>query len=145
MENNPYQAPESDLGNKGEFKRSIWWKIYFFFITILSALGMVSLFAVPGAGITEYINLAIWLIATAGLFGFVFVKPIHKPEFWLQILIVSLVFSVAYYFITDINLRAGMSETEFYISSAIGWLFSLPSYYALYAYSKSSNPAWKNA
>lgn len=145
MENNPYQTPESNIANESEFKRSIWWKIYFFFITILSAIGMVSFFADPGVGVSEFISLVIWLVATTGLFGFVFLKPIYKPSFWLQVLIAYVIFSFAYYFITNVDLRMGMSDTELYISNAIGWLFSLPAYYGLYAYSKPSNPAWNNA
>jgi hypothetical protein len=73
----------------------------------------------------------------------VFLKPIYKPKFWLQVLIAYVIFSVAYYFITDVDLRAGMSDIEFYISIAIGWLLSLPAYYGLYALSNSTNPAWK--
>jgi hypothetical protein len=145
MENSPYQTPESDLQIESEFKRSIWWKIYFFIITILSAFGMISFFADPGAGISEYISLVIWLVATTGLFGFVFLKPIYKPKFWLQVLIAYVAFSTVYYFITGVDLRVGMSDTEFYVSNAIGWVLSLPAYYGLYAFSKPSNQAWTNA
>jgi hypothetical protein len=142
---NPYQTPASNVGPEVKFKRSIWWKIYFFFITILSAFGIVSFLVAPGAGITEYISLVLWLIATIGLFGFVFLKPIYNPKFWLQVLIVYVVFSFAYYFITDVDLRMGMNDTEFYISIVIGWLLSLPAYYGLYAFSKPTNPTWKQA
>lgn len=145
MENSPYQTPESNLETKNEFKRSVWWKIYFFFITILSAFGMMSFLANPAAGVTEYISLIIWLVATTGLFGFVFLKPIYKPQFWFFALIAYVVFSFVYYFITDIDLRMGMSDTVFYTSNAVSWLFSLPAFYGLYALSKPSNPAWKNA
>lgn len=145
MGNNPYQTPESDVGVESNFQRSIWWKIYFFFITILSAFGMVSFLIDPSAGVAEYINLVLWLIATTGLFGFVFLKPIYKPKFWLQVLIAYIVFNFAYYFITDVDFRMGMSDTEFYISVAVGWLLSLPAFYGLYAFSKSTDPVWKHA
>lgn len=145
MENNPYKTPSSDVTVDETFKRSIWWKIYFFFITIISAFGMISFFMNPEAGVSEYISLILWLIATVGLFGFTFLRPIYKPIFWLQVLIAYLIFSIAYYFITDIDLRMGMSNTEFYISVAVGWLLSIPAYYGLFAFSKPTDPAWKKA
>ncbi len=145
MENNPYRTPNSDVAIEGVFKRSIWWKIYFFFITIISTFGMISFLFHPHAGFVEVASLVIWLVATVGLFGFTFLKPIYKPNFWLQVLIAYLIFSIAYYFITDIDLRMGMSNAEFYISAAVGWLLSIPAYYALYALSKPTNPAWKKA
>lgn len=145
MENNPYQTPKSDVVTEGKFKRSVWWKLYFFFITILSAFGMASFLIDPKAGAIEFISLIIWVTATIGLFGFVFLKPIYKPKFWLQVLIAYFIFSIAYYFITDIDLRMGMSNAEFYFNSAVSWLLSLPAFYGLYAFSKSTNPAWKHA
>lgn len=145
MENNPYKTPNSDVTIDETYKRSIWWKIYFFVITILSAIGMISFLFDPRAGVSEYINLILWLTATAGLFGFTFLKPIYKPNFWFQMLIAYLIYSVAYFFITDIDLRVGMSNIEFYATTAIGLLLSLPTYYALFAFSKPTDPAWKNA
>ena len=145
MENNPYKTPSSDVADDETYKRSIWWKIYFFFITIISAFGMMSFLMNPEAGVSEYISLILWLVATAGLFGFAFLRPIYKPIFWLQVLIAYLIFSIAYYFITDLDLRMGMSNSEFYISAAVGWLLSIPAYYGLFAYSKPTDPAWKKA
>lgn len=142
MGNNPYQTPKSDAFIVREFKRSVWWKMYFFFITILSAIGMVSFLFEPGTGVSEYINLGLWLVATVGLYGFTFLKPISKPKFWLQILIVYIVFSFAYYFITDVDLRQGMSDATFYITAGIGWVLTLPTFYALYALSKPTDPNW---
>lgn len=143
METNPYQTPESNLGQDNQLKRSVWWKIYFFFITILSVIGMISLLVKPAAGIAEYTSLLTWTMATIGLFGFVFLKPIYKPQFWLITLIVYLAYDVIYYFITNIDLRMGLSDLEFYISTAIGVLLSLPTYYALYSFSKPDNRVWQ--
>lgn len=143
METNPYQTPKSELASGDGFKRSIGWKIYFFCITGISALAMLGLFFTPDAGASEVASLAFWLVATVGLFGFAFDKPIATPRFWLVVLIVYGVFSVTYYFLTDIDLRAGLSDTQFYISNAISWAIALPSYYALYAFSRPGDPVWK--
>jgi hypothetical protein len=136
MNDNPYQTPESNLETQDDFKRSIWWKIYFFFITILSVLGFTSLLVDPGAGMAEILLILLWVVATTGLFGFVFLKPIYKPRFWLNFLIAYIAFSVIYYFVTNIDMRQGMSDGMFYGSTIFGWLISLPGYFALYAYSK---------
>jgi len=145
MSSNPYQAPESNLENNSVFKRSLWWKIYFYFIATLSAIGAVSQLTNPSAGIAEYIYVLLCIIGTVGFFGFVFLKPIYKPEFWLKLLVVYLAFSVLYYFITNIDQHMGMTDIQFYIATTISWLVSVPAYYAIYAYSKPNNPAWKNA
>lgn len=125
------------------FKRSVWWKIYFFFSAAVTTLGIVSLFTVPKVGISGYILWVIAFTAMVGLFGFVFLKPIYKPKFWLLVLIADIVMTVAYYFVTNVDLRMGESDTVYYTANAFGWLLSLPGYYALYAYSKSSDPAWR--
>ena len=145
MENNPYQTPESDIEQTGDLKRSVWWKLYFFLITILTAMGMAIFFAEPEVGIAEYLYLPIWIIGTVGFFGFVFIKPVHKPEFWLKLFFFYVAYTIIYYFITDIDQQMDMSDMEYYISTAIGWIISIPAYYALYAYSNPSYPAWKNA
>ncbi len=142
MEDNPYQSPRSDVAIDEQVKRSLWWKIYFFFITVISAFGMLTFLIEPDVGVSEYVLLIVWLIATVGFFGFVFLKPIYKPSFWFQVLVVYVAYSIVYYFVTDVDLRAGMSDAEFYISTAVGWLLSLPAFYALYAYSKLADPAW---
>lgn len=143
MESNPYQTPRSEVADGARFKRSIGWKIYFFCITGISALAMLGLFFTPGAGASEVATLAFWLVATVGLFGFAFDKPIATPRFWLVVLIVYGGFSVTYYFLTDIDLRAGLTDAQFYISNAISWAIALPAYYALYAYSRPYDPVWK--
>lgn len=145
MENKPHQTPESDIEHRGDIKRSVWWKIYFFIITILTAIGMASFFANPEVGIAEYIYLPLWVIGTAGFFGFVFIKPIYKSEFWLKLFFSYVAYTIIYYFITNIDQRMGMDDMEFYIITAISYVISIPAYYALYAYSKPNYPAWKNA
>jgi hypothetical protein len=142
MPTNPYKTPASNIETDQTNKRSIWWKIYFFFITLLSLLSFAGIFFMEGVGITEYVSVVIWLVATIGLFGFVFLKKIITPGFWLIFFIGYLTFSIAYYFITNIDLSAGISQTEFIISNLISWLLSLPAIVALYTYSKPSCRPW---
>jgi len=144
MKDNPFQPPESNLFNKddNEFKRSIWWKIYFFVFTSLYILSSSSLILEPKAGIAEIIDLVNLIAATVGLYGFVFLKPIYKPDCWFTVLILSVFYGFFYFYITDIDLRADMTDSDYYFNIGIGWFISMPSLYALYSYSRSTNPIW---
>ncbi|MDH5766482.1 MAG: hypothetical protein OEZ38_10750 [Gammaproteobacteria bacterium] len=142
MQNDPYKTPESDIQVQAIMKRSIAWKIYFFFILFLSLISYLGIFTIPEAGLTEYISVLFWITGTIGLFGFVFLKRILNPGFWLNFLVVYIIFSVAYYFLTSINLSEGMTDNEYLITNIIGWIISLPGYIALYLYSRASNIPW---
>ena len=84
MKDNPYQPPESNLLSKDgrELKRSIWWKVYFFVFTSIYVLSLYMLSMEPRAGIAEIIDSVNAIVSTVGLFGFVFLKPIYKPDIW---------------------------------------------------------------
>ena len=145
MTTSPYTPPDSDVYVEPEFKRALPWKIYFFLYLAMSLLGYGMIFLAPGAGFAEVISLVIGLFSFAGLFGYVFCKQILSPRPWLVVLVLSLTYSVAYYFITDIDLAAGMTQTANLISQAFGWAFSLPGFIALYLYSRPSDPIWQTA
>jgi hypothetical protein len=141
---NPYQAPESDI-DKGEIqKRSVFWKIYFFIITILSFSGMATFLLSSGAGIVDYAQLVLLIIATAGLYGFVFCKRVLTPGFWIPFLIFYIFAGIIYEPLSSVNMRQGMSDSMYYISFGIGFVISLPGYYALYRYGKKHEQPWIN-
>ena len=144
MTDNPYNSPTSDLHTSAEPtpKRSMGWKIYFFIITLVAILGSISFLTAPNAGIAELLSIVFTVIATAGLFGFVFLKRVYKASFWRGFLFVYLAFSVLYYFITNIDLKVGMTDLEFYVSTVIGILVSLPAYFALYQYGNPNKAPW---
>lgn len=140
---NIYKSPESNLDNGGGvFKRSVWWKVYFYIITLLSLIGMISYLVSDGAGFIDYIEAMILLGSTTGLFGFVFNKKILFPGFWLPMLIVELLSGFAYEFLSNVDMRQGMPDFEYYIAYAVGIVFSLPGYWALYSYGKAKNQPW---
>ncbi len=144
MENNPYQTPESDIVQpQGEFKRSIWWKIYFYFIVIISVLGQLLATLEGGDGLAEYLSLTSFVFTTIGLFAFVYNKPIASAKFWFYTLVVTFAYGFIYYGITKVDLQEGLSDLEFYITTIIGFVLMLPNYYALYAISKSDHRVWQ--
>lgn len=139
----PYKTPEAPIISHPTGTRSVGWKIYFFVITLVSLLGSLSFLLDANAGPVEYVSLVAVMVATAGLYGYAFSKPVYKPSFWWKFLVVYLGFNVAYYFATDIDLRMGMTDEEMIISNIIGLIVTFPAYYALYAYSKADGLAWR--
>ncbi len=146
MQTNPYQSPAADLtAPSSELQRSVWWKIYFFVITILTAFGFLGIFADQNAGWPEYLLLFFFLTATVGFAGFVFSKRILQPRFWLYFVALYLLISIAYYFVTQVDLSAGMTRNEYLTWSLFGWVISIPGYWGLFKYGSSSNPLWRDS
>jgi hypothetical protein len=141
---NPYQPPKSDIDNGEIQKRSIFWKVYFFIITILSFIGMLSFLLSSGSGIVDYAQLILLIIATAGLYGFAFDKKILSPSFWIPFLVFYFIAGIAYEPLSSVNMRHGLSDSEYYFSIAIGYILSFPSYYALYRYGNKHERPWIN-
>ena len=81
-----------------------------------------------------------------GLFGFVFVRPIYKPRFWLSVLVVLVVWELFLYpALSDYNtdLMKDFSGIESIFLKTFEWLIMLPWLFALYLYGKPCNPAWQ--
>ncbi len=129
---------DADSGVK-VFRRSIWWKVYFFFITIALVFGTAPIVFDPHAGISEYIDFIVFVFATVGLYSFVFLRPIFNPSFWLSVFLVDLIYSVVYIFVANIDLGSG---GEFYAAYGVGVLLYLPTYWSLFALSRPTDPAW---
>jgi len=141
---NIYSSPKSDLNNPNEkLKRSIWWKIYFFVITVLSIAGMSTYLVADGAGFVDFVETILVCIGTAGLFGFVFNQKVIRPGFWLPFLIFYIISGFIYEPLSNVDMRQGLSDVEYYVLYGIGLVLSLPAYWALYLYGKSDNQPWK--
>ena len=141
---NPYEAPKSNVDISSKIKRSIWWKIYFFIITLLSFVGMTSFLLSESVGIVDYIEALLLLIATVGLFGYAFSKKVLFPKFWVPFLVFYLVAGLIYEPLSSVDMRQGVSDSEYYIGLLIGYIISLPAYYGLYKYGNENELAWQN-
>jgi hypothetical protein len=80
-----------------------------------------------------------------GLFGYCFSVVILTRPVWQPFLIFYIVWNVMYYYLTGIDLMQGMTQEEFLVAHAFGWLFSIPSYIALYKYGGKNYPLWADA
>ncbi|MFK8031488.1 MAG: hypothetical protein AB8G18_14725 [Gammaproteobacteria bacterium] len=146
MEQSPYEPPKAEIKDSGSqypYKRSGWWKVYFFFIVTLSALGYYFVLNDPLAGLIEYFLFILWVVANTGLFGFVFTRPILSPKFWFIILLADIAFSILYYYVANIDLRMGATDSEMLVNNIINWGISVPAYLGLYLYSQPTDRAWR--
>ena len=125
-------------------KRSIWWKIYFFILAGLSLVGSVDMLSNEAAGIAEVISIFMIVIGTIGLYGFVFSKKIYLRTFWLYFFPVYLTTSIAYHFITKIDLSSGMTSQQYLITLIVSWIIALPGYIGILLYALPSNKLWRN-
>jgi len=137
--------------NEIKIERSILWKMYFVLLVCLFVLGVGLTFSEENFGIIEIIDIPMSLIATIGLFGYVFSKRIHKQSFWFSFFWVYLVFSFVNPFLSEIEFLADdpeLSDAEnkfvniFTIVTMIPLI--LPAYIGLLLYALPSNKLWKN-
>jgi hypothetical protein len=94
------------------------------------------------AGLVDYLLLLATIVATVGIFGFVYLKKIMFPKFWIVFLVFYIVFGCAYEFLTDLHLREGLSDKKYYLYMFIDYIISLPLFYALFSYGMGKNPIW---
>jgi hypothetical protein len=127
-----------------EIKRSILWKIYFFSLVGLSALGSIDILSNEAVGIAEAIYFPMLIIGTVGLYGYVFSKKILHRTFWLYFIAIYLVATIAYYFITDIDLSSGMTPEMYFYTNIVSWIIALPGYIGVLLYGLPSNKLWIN-
>ncbi|WP_339414557.1 hypothetical protein [Pseudomonas sp. EA_35y_Pfl2_R5] len=142
MTENPYSAPHSNLVSVELLNRNITWKIYFFFMVLLTTLGISGLFLIPGSGISEIISLVLTIPAILGLYGYVFSKKILTRKIWLVNFYVQLIWAPLYYFVTNADLSAGMTQEVYLINNTVMWAISIPSYIALFLYARKNYPLW---
>ena len=142
MNQNPYSAPEADLDVEADLRKGWAWKLYFVFVVLLLILSMFVYAAMENTGVADIVSNILAVPATIGFFGYVFTKKIYIRQFWLANFWVQVIWGVAYYFLTDVDLRGGMDEQSFIISQIVIWVLFLPYYVALYRYGSRNNQMW---
>ena len=127
-----------------EIKRSICWKYYFYFLVALTALGFIEFLINEAAGIAEAIYYPLSIIAIIGLYGYIFNKKILHRSFWLYFLAIYLAATIAYFFVTDIDMSAGLTPEEYIYVNIFSWVISMPGYIGILLYGLPSNKLWNN-
>ena len=144
---NPYAPPTADLGGSDvSLHRRFAWKIYLLLMIVLMAL----LFAFEGAQwiqTADVIDLAVFAIATVGLFGFAYRRRIGSRTFWSMWLPVEVVWDFAVLLAIEpagfaYRFPDGERTAVFSVETAVGVLLVLPLYIALYRYAFRSPELW---
>ena len=146
---------EVHLENEIKIKRSIFWKIYFVLLICLIVWGTNESLIDENSGLIEIIEIPMVLIATIGLFGYVFSKRIYKQSFWFTFFWVYLIFSLVSPFLSEIEFSTpddpelSAAENKFINTFSMILAFVLiiplilPSYIGLLLYALPSNKIWK--
>ena len=134
-----------------KIQRSIFWKIYFFIFTGSALLSFMEMVSYENFGIAEIIAMLIGIIGTIGFYGYVFSKMLFRRSFWLYFVAVFIIFSIAYFFITDAVIfpeieELSPAENKFIILVTIIFTFvvSFPGYVGLLLYGIPSNKLWNS-
>ena len=93
---------EEHSENEIRIERSIFWKIYFWLIVCVSIWGLSFTLSHENSGLIEIIDIPMGLIATIGLFGYVFSKRIYKQSFWICFFWILLAYSLVSPFLSEI-------------------------------------------
>ena len=141
--------------NEIRIERSIFWKIYFVLLICLIVWGTNESLIDENSGLIEIIEIPMVLIATIGLFGYVFSKRIYKQSFWICFFWILLAYSLVSPFLSEIEFSPPddpeLSAAENKFINTFSMIFSfvliiplfLPSYIGLLLYALPSNKLWK--
>ena len=147
---------EEHSENEIKIKRSIFWKIYYWLIVCVSVWGLNYTLSHENSWLIEIIDIPMTLIATIGLFGYVFSKRIYKQSFWICFFWIFLAYSLVSPFLSEIEFSPPddpeLSAAENKFINTFSMIFSfvliiplfLPSYIGLLLYALPSNKLWKN-
>lgn len=143
MNENPYSPPSAKLSKEVLISRSIFWKIYFVILIVLSTTGIATYVNNDNFGMVEIIDTFLFILATIGFFGFVFSKKILNYKIWQVFLALYLPWCVLYYFIGSIEPSTDLSESEILITEAISLLFAAPFFLGLFFYARPTSLLWQ--
>tara|TARA_B100000809_G_C14870169_1_gene435237 strand:+ start:161 stop:613 length:453 start_codon:yes stop_codon:yes gene_type:complete len=126
-------------------ERSIFWKIYFFIFVGLTSLEFIS--ESIETTIWDIVNIPIMIMATIGLYGYVFSKNFYKQYFWLCFFVFLIIWDAMYFIVVGIPPDPELTEMENkYIdlfAIILTYILVTPAYIGLLFYGLPSNKLWK--
>ena len=127
-------------------ERSIFWKIYFFIFVGLTSLEFIS--ESIETTIWDIVNIPIMIMATIGLYGYVFSKNFYKQYFWLCFFVFLIIWDAMYFIVVGIPPDPELTEMENkYIdlfAIILTYILMTPAYIGLLFYGLPSNKLWKD-
>ena len=126
-------------------ERSIFWKIYFFIFVGLTSLEFIS--ESIETTIWDIVNIPIMIMATIGLYGYVFSKNFYKQYFWLCFFVFLIIWDAMYLIVVGMPPDPELTEMENkYIdlfAIILHYILMTPAYIGLLFYGLPSNKLWK--
>ena len=127
-------------------ERSIFWKIYFFIFVGLTSLEFIS--ESIETTIWDIVNIPIMIMATIGLYGYVFSKNFYKQYFWLCFFVFLIIWDAMYLIVVGMPPDPELTEMENkYIdlfAIILHYILMTPAYIGLLLYGLPSNKLWKD-
>ena len=127
-------------------ERSIFWKIYFFIFVGLTSLEFIS--ESIETTIWDIVNIPIMIMATIGLYGYVFSKNFYKQYFWLCFFVFLIIWDAVYFIVVGLPPDPELTEMENkYIdlfAIILTYILMTPAYIGLLFYGLPSNKLWKD-
>ena len=126
-------------------ERSIFWKIYFFIFVGLTSLEFIS--ESIETTIWDIVNIPIMIMATIGLYGYVFSKNFYKQYFWLCFFVFLIIWDAMYFIVVGIPPDPELTEMENkfinLFAIILTYILVTPAYIGLLFYGLPSNKLWK--
>jgi len=120
------------------------WKIYFWLVSVLFAVVLVTEFIEPGDDtIVDAVDYATWGLSLIGVFGFAYSRVILSQRLWQIWLPIVVVWDI---FILLRQFSKGQLELEvvtFVFIAVISVIVIIPEYIALYWYGYRSETLWQ--
>lgn len=123
----------------------IAWKIYTWLLAVLLVLAY-SVILSANPAIVDFIDMPLSLVAWLGLWAYSYNRGIFSKHLWMAWLPLIVVWDATYNLYFEMYLGVGQSageeEPTTPVGMAIGYLFILPEYLALYRLGYSSSALW---
>lgn len=113
----------------------ILWKIYFWVFSSIVFLGLVlEIFIRPGyfTNVFDALNILFMAIGLVGVYGFAYKKEVGPKTLWLPLLIINVVYQIAYSFVLD--QKFGSAPAGSTLEGLITFVPLIPMYIALALY-----------
>lgn len=119
----------------------MWWKIYFWFYTVLSVVGALGLILGKDLMLIDIGYMVLLVVSLFGLFSFVYQKKLFSGKFWMVIFWISVLTTGLYtlyalaphdQYVQYLSWINGSFGTSSKLTSLVSVLFDLPLYIALY-------------
>jgi hypothetical protein len=126
-----------------------WWKAYFFFAVVITAIGIAASFVFADEmemSWPEYLFFVLYVVQIVGLFGFVFGRRIAKPMIWQWVFVATVAYELwnGYQTATDTELAASFSFFLAGLFIAI-YLTQMPMWFGLFHYGFRCKELWRRA